>query len=67
MARQLILTVEPLGVSDPVGSVVISIKSIEGLPARAEIDAHWRRSHEPYISFALGHVALITQSMSPAS
>ena len=39
------VTDEPHNVGDPVSSVVISIKSVEGLPARAEIDAHCCRSY----------------------
>jgi hypothetical protein len=46
-AGRIVVTDEPLDLSDPVGSVLIPIKSMEGLPARTEIDAHWRRSHAP--------------------
>jgi hypothetical protein len=40
----IIVTDEPHNVGDPVSSGVISIKSMEGLPARAEIDAHCCRA-----------------------
>jgi hypothetical protein len=43
----IIVIDEPLDVSDPVGSVLISIKSMEGLQARSEINAHCCRSHAP--------------------
>jgi hypothetical protein len=46
----IIVTDEPHNVADPVNSRVISIKSMEGLPARAEIDVRCcratRRRHE---------------------
>jgi len=45
----IIVIDEPLDVSDPVGSVLISIKSLEGLPERSEIDAHCCRSHAPSV------------------
>ena len=40
----IVVTDEPRNVGDPFGSVVMSIKSMEGLPARAEIDVHCCRA-----------------------
>src|SRR5262245_62915402 len=40
----IIATDEPHNVGDPFGSVVISIKLMEGLPARAEIDVRSYRA-----------------------
>jgi hypothetical protein len=45
----IIVTDEPHNVGDPVSSVVISIKSMEGLPARAEIDVRCCRSYAPLL------------------
>ena len=47
----IIVTVEPHNVGDPVSSWVISIKSMEGPPARAEIDVRCCRSYTPSTRF----------------
>jgi hypothetical protein len=40
------ITDEPHNVGGPV-SAWMTLKSMEGMAARAEINAHWRRSYAP--------------------
>jgi hypothetical protein len=45
-AACIMITDEPYNVGGP-DSAGMSIKSMEGMSARAEINAHWRRSYAP--------------------